>query len=36
VLIPALYVILEDFLSLFRDDAESNIDPEDTALPTQS
>ena len=36
VLIPALYVILEDFLSLFRDDAESNAEPEETALPTQS
>ena len=36
VLIPALYVILEDFLSLFRDDAESNVEPEETALPTQS
>jgi multidrug efflux pump subunit AcrB len=36
VLIPALYVILEDFLSLFRDDTESNIEPEETALPTQS
>jgi multidrug efflux pump subunit AcrB len=36
VLIPALYVILEDFLSLFRDDAESNMEPEETALPTQS
>ena len=36
VLIPALYVILEDFLSLFRDDAGSNIEPEETALPTQS
>ena len=34
VLIPALYVILEDFLSLFRDDAESNAEPEETALPT--
>jgi len=36
VLIPALYVILEDFLSLFRDDADSNVEPEETALPTQS
>ena len=36
VLIPALYFILEDFLSLFRDDAESNAEPEETALPTQS
>jgi multidrug efflux pump subunit AcrB len=36
VLIPALYVILEDFLSLFRDDAESNAEPEETTLPTQS
>ena len=36
VLIPALYVIREDFLSLFHDDTESNIEPEETALPTQS
>ena len=36
VLIPALYVILDDFLSLFRDDAESNAEPEENALPTQS
>jgi len=36
VLIPALYVILEDFLSLFRDDTESNIEQQETALSTQS
>ncbi|MEC8158368.1 MAG: efflux RND transporter permease subunit [Pseudomonadota bacterium] len=36
MLIPALYVILEDFLSVFRDDAESNIEPEETALRAQS
>ncbi len=36
VLIPALYVILEDFLSLFRGEAQSNSEPEEAALPAES
>ena len=35
VLIPALYVILEDFLSLFRGDEKAEADTKDSALATQ-
>ena len=36
VLIPALYVILEDFLSLFRDGETSQVEIEESPLATQS
>ena len=32
VLIPALYVILEDFLSLFRDEVQGTSASEDASL----
>ena len=32
ILIPALYVILDDFLSLFHEDNESNPSEEDVTL----
>jgi multidrug efflux pump subunit AcrB len=36
ILIPALYVILEDFLSLFRDDVEPKAETAEESLATQS
>ena len=36
VLIPALYVILEDFLSLFRNDVKPEAEAEEIPLTAQS
>jgi multidrug efflux pump subunit AcrB len=36
ILIPALYVILEDFLSLFRDDVEPKAETAEESLAAQS
>jgi multidrug efflux pump subunit AcrB len=36
ILIPALYVILEDFLSLFRDDVEPKAQTAEESLAAQS
>ena len=36
ILIPALYVILEDFLSLFREDVAENEDPNPIEAPTSA
>jgi multidrug efflux pump subunit AcrB len=36
ILIPALYVVLEDFLSLFRDDVEPKAETAEESLAAQS
>jgi hypothetical protein len=36
ILIPALYVILEDFLSLFREDIVEDEDPDPIEAPTSA
>jgi multidrug efflux pump subunit AcrB len=36
ILIPALYVILEDFLSLFRDAVAESEDPDPIEAPTSA